>query len=69
MKRVKRYVEKAEKIIGRRVKVEFGKRRIVGYVISCQEIEDKKELKLKRIIEVIDKDIVITKEAKELIYL
>jgi primosomal protein N' (replication factor Y) len=58
--------EKAERIVGRRVKVEFGKRRIVGYAISCQEIEDKKELKLKRIIEVIDKDIVITKEAKEL---
>ncbi|MDR3253382.1 MAG: DEAD/DEAH box helicase family protein, partial [Endomicrobium sp.] len=53
-------------IVGKRIKVQFGKRILTAYAISCQNITDKNTLKLKQIIEVIDKDSLITKEITEL---
>ncbi|MDR3274945.1 MAG: primosomal protein N' [Endomicrobium sp.] len=53
-------------IVGKRVKVQFGKRILTAYVISYQNLTDKNTLKLKQIIEVIDKDSLITKETTEL---
>ena len=41
--------------VGARVKVEFGKKEVIGFVIGVKELERKRDYKLKKIIEVIDK--------------
>jgi len=41
--------------VGARVKVEFGKKEVIGFVIGIKELERKRDYKLKKIIEVIDK--------------
>ncbi|MDR3281543.1 MAG: primosomal protein N', partial [Endomicrobium sp.] len=51
-----------ESIVGKRVKVQFGRKIFNAYVISCQSLKDYKNLKLKRIIEIIDDESLISKE-------
>ena len=41
--------------VGARVKVEFGKKEVIGFVIGVKELDRKRDYKLKKIIEVIDK--------------
>ncbi|MDR0800704.1 MAG: primosomal protein N' [Endomicrobium sp.] len=53
-------------IVGKRVKVQFGKRTLTAYVISCLDVENTDDLKLKRIIEVEDDDSLITEETIEI---
>jgi primosomal protein N' (replication factor Y) len=55
-----------ESIIGKRVKVQFGKRILIAYVISCRNIESDSGLKLRRVIKVVDDDSLITGETMEL---
>jgi primosomal protein N' (replication factor Y) len=51
-----------EDIVGKRVKVQFGKRILTAYVILCRDIEKDITLNLKKIIEVIDLEILINRE-------
>ncbi|MCA6080178.1 MAG: primosomal protein N' [Endomicrobium sp.] len=53
-------------IVGKRVKAQFGKRTLTAYVISCLDVENTDDLKLKRIIEVEDNDSLITEETVEI---
>ncbi|GHT53749.1 hypothetical protein AGMMS50233_00370 [Endomicrobiia bacterium] len=55
-----------EYVVGKRVRVQFGKRTLTGYTISSLNIEENNSLKLKRIIEIIDRDSLITSETMEL---
>ncbi|OEG71628.1 hypothetical protein ATZ36_02590 [Candidatus Endomicrobiellum trichonymphae] len=55
-----------ESIVGKRVKVQFGKRILTAYAISCRNVENDSSLKLKRIIKVVDDDSLITRETMEL---
>ncbi|MDR1511588.1 MAG: primosomal protein N' [Endomicrobium sp.] len=57
---------KLEDIIGRRVKVPFGKKVLTAYAISYINIKNINTLKLKRIIKIIDNDNLITEEAIKL---
>ncbi len=57
-----------ENIIGKRVKVPFGKRTLTGYVLSCLNIEEDSSFKIKRILEVIDEESLIDEETRELAY-
>jgi primosomal protein N' (replication factor Y) len=60
----------AENITGKRVKVQFNRKVLTAYAISCKNVEVEDEdgngLELKRIIEVVDSVPVITEEAMEL---
>ncbi|MDR1122667.1 MAG: primosomal protein N' [Endomicrobium sp.] len=53
-------------IIGKRVKVPFGKRILTGYAITCLYLEEDPSLKLKHIVEVIDDEVLINNETIEL---
>ncbi|GHT16155.1 hypothetical protein AGMMS49573_04890 [Endomicrobiia bacterium] len=55
-----------ESIVGKRVKVQFGKRILTAYAISCRNVESDSGLKLKRIIKIIDDDSLITGETMEI---
>ncbi|BAV59096.1 hypothetical protein AGMMS49953_02580 [Endomicrobiia bacterium] len=55
-----------ESIVGKRVKVQFGKRILTAYAISCRNVESDSGLKLKRIIKIIDDDPLITGETMEI---
>jgi primosomal protein N' (replication factor Y) len=55
-----------ESIIGKRVKIPFGKRILIGYVVTCLYIEEDSSLKLKQVMEVIDDDVLINSETIEL---
>jgi primosomal protein N' (replication factor Y) len=59
-----------ENIVGKRVKVPFGKRTLTAYAVSCQDsnqfTEEFNLSKLKKIIEVIDNEPLITQETMEL---
>jgi primosomal protein N' (replication factor Y) len=55
-----------ESIVGKRVKVQFGKRIVTAYVVSCRDIESDSGLKLRRIIKVVDDDSLMTGETMEL---
>jgi primosomal protein N' (replication factor Y) len=55
-----------ENVVGRRVKIPFGKRILTGYVITCLDIEKKQSLQLKQIIEIIDNESLINDETKNL---
>jgi primosomal protein N' (replication factor Y) len=52
--------------VGKRVKVQFGRKILNAYVISCQSLKDNYTLKLKRIIEVIDNESLINEEIMKL---
>jgi primosomal protein N' (replication factor Y) len=54
-----------ENIVGKRVKVQFGKRTLTAYALSVCEYEEN-NFKLKSITEIIDAEPVITKESVEL---
>ncbi|MDR0956363.1 MAG: primosomal protein N' [Endomicrobium sp.] len=53
-------------IVGKRVKVSFGKRTLVGYAITCQDIDDNNSFKLKYILDVLDNVSLITQEVIKL---
>lgn len=55
-----------ESIVGKRVKIPFGKRILIGYVVACLYIEEDSSLKLKQVMEVIDDDVLINSETIEL---
>jgi primosomal protein N' (replication factor Y) len=55
-----------ENIVGKRVRVQFGRRTLIAYAVSCQSIGEDSPLKLKRIIGIVDRDSLITKEAMDL---
>jgi primosomal protein N' (replication factor Y) len=55
-----------ESIVGKRIKVQFGKRFLIAYAVSCRNIENTSGLKLRRIIKVVDDDSLITEETMEL---
>ncbi|MDR1400983.1 MAG: primosomal protein N' [Endomicrobium sp.] len=55
-----------EDVVGKRVKVPFGKKTLTAYAISYKNIKSNNPIKLKQIIEVIDKNNLITEEAIEL---
>ncbi|MDR2428048.1 MAG: DEAD/DEAH box helicase family protein, partial [Endomicrobium sp.] len=55
-----------ESIVGKRVKIPFGKRILIGYVVACLYIEEDSSLKLKQVMEVIDDDVLINSETVEL---
>ncbi|MDR2860482.1 MAG: primosomal protein N' [Elusimicrobiota bacterium] len=56
----------AEDIVGKRVKIPFGNRKIIGYALGLADAEQERSFKLKEILEVIDIEPIITKEAIEL---
>jgi primosomal protein N' (replication factor Y) len=53
-------------IVGKRVKVPFGKRILTGYAITCLYLEEDSSLKLKHVMEVIDDEVLINNETVEL---
>ncbi|MDR3306276.1 MAG: primosomal protein N' [Endomicrobium sp.] len=55
-----------ENVIGRRVKIPFGKRILTGYAVAYLDIEKSSSLKLKRVIEVIDDEVLINDETRKL---
>jgi primosomal protein N' (replication factor Y) len=55
-----------ESIVGRRVKIPFGKRILTGYAVSCLNIENNPSLQLKQIIEIIDNEALINDETQKL---
>ena len=55
-----------ESIVGKRVKIPFGKRILTGYAVTCLYIEEDSSLKLKQVIEVIDDEVLINNETIEL---
>ncbi|MDR1663147.1 MAG: primosomal protein N' [Endomicrobium sp.] len=55
-----------ENIVGKRVKIPFGKRILIGYVVACLYIEEDPSLKLKQLMEVIDDEVLIDNETVEL---
>jgi len=55
-----------ENTIRKRVKVQFGRKILTAYAISYKNVENISSLKLKQIIEVIDKNQIITEETIEL---
>ncbi|MDR1245249.1 MAG: primosomal protein N', partial [Endomicrobium sp.] len=55
-----------ESIVGKRVKIPFGKRILIGYVVACLYIEEDSSLKLKQVIEVRDDGVLINSETIEL---
>jgi primosomal protein N' (replication factor Y) len=55
-----------ENVVGKRVKVQFGRRILTAYAIYCKSIEENSFLKLKRIIDIIDKNPLVTKETMDL---
>ncbi|MDR1942903.1 MAG: primosomal protein N' [Endomicrobium sp.] len=56
----------SKNIVGKRVKIPFGKRILTGYAVACLHIEEDSSLKLKQIIEVIDDEVLIDNETIEL---
>jgi primosomal protein N' (replication factor Y) len=55
-----------QSFVGKRVKVPFGKRILLGYVLSFLDIEEDTSFKVKHIIDIIDEENLIDKEAIEL---
>ncbi|MDR2399202.1 MAG: primosomal protein N' [Endomicrobium sp.] len=55
-----------QSFVGKRVKVPFGKRILFGYVLSSLDIKEETYFKVKPIIDVIDEENLIDKEAREL---
>ena len=54
-----------ENIVGKRVKVPFGNRMMTGYALSVSENNDE-SFKLKRIVEIIDSEKIISEESLDL---
>ncbi|MDR1104231.1 MAG: primosomal protein N' [Endomicrobium sp.] len=55
-----------ESVVGKRVKIPFGKRILTGYAVACLHIEEDSSLKLKQIIQVTDDEVLIDNETIEL---
>ncbi|MDR2426137.1 MAG: primosomal protein N' [Endomicrobium sp.] len=55
----------AENVVGKRVKVQFGKRNLTAYALSVCETKENK-FKLKTVTEILDSNPIITKESVEL---
>ena len=51
--------------VGKRVVVEFGSQKVVGFVVKVSEVEDS-EIPLKPILEVLDEDVVLSEKGIEL---